>query len=74
MRASFRADVEHSLRAEPIAVGTLGTLAAGAGLAAALAILGLLVALVGTLREPRVERDLGIHDPGKWLPEDDPHR
>ncbi len=50
---SFRATVQRALRTEPIAVGTLGTLAAAAGLAAALALVGLLAALVGALREPR---------------------
>jgi hypothetical protein len=62
--ASFRATVQRELRAEPIAVGTLDTLAAGAALAAGLAILGLLVALVGTLRDPRVERDLAVQGLG----------
>jgi hypothetical protein len=64
LRARFRADVQRRLSSEPIAVGTLGTLAAAAGLAAALAILGLLAALVGALREPRVERDLAVQGLG----------
>ncbi|HEY3727631.1 MAG TPA: hypothetical protein VGL51_10685 [Solirubrobacteraceae bacterium] len=61
---SFRSAVEHRLRTEPIAVGTLGTLAAAAGLGAVLAIVGLLAALVGALREPLVERDLAIQGLG----------
>jgi hypothetical protein len=61
---SFRSAVERRLRTEPIAVGTLGALAGAAGLAAALAIVGLLAALVGALREPRVERDLAIQGLG----------
>jgi hypothetical protein len=61
---SFRAAVEHRLRSQPIAVATMGTLAAAAGLAAALAIVGLLAALVGSLREPRVERDLAVQGLG----------
>lgn len=64
LRASFRADLQRRFDGEPIAVGTVGTLAAAAGLAAALAILGLLAALVGTLRDPRVERDLAVQGLG----------
>jgi hypothetical protein len=62
--AAFRARVQQALRHEPIAVGTLGTLAVAAGLAAVLALVGLLVALVGALREPRVQRDLVVQGLG----------
>jgi hypothetical protein len=62
--ARFRSTVQQQLRDEPIAVGTLGTLAAAAGLAAALAVIGLLAALAGALREPRVERDLEVQGLG----------
>jgi hypothetical protein len=61
---ALRANIQHALRTEPIAVGTLGTLAAAAGLAAALALVGLLAALVGGLREPRVQRDLAVQGLG----------
>src|SRR5204862_5415198 len=55
LTATWRADVQHALRSEPVAVGTLGTLAAAAGLATALAVVGLLAALVGTLRDERIQ-------------------
>jgi hypothetical protein len=53
-----RADIERELRSAPVARGVLGTLIAGAGLAAALAIVGLLVSLLGGGRDRQVERDL----------------
>jgi hypothetical protein len=56
--AAFRADIEHQLRAAPIARGMLGVLVAAAALSGALALLGLLVALLGAAREEGVERDL----------------
>jgi hypothetical protein len=56
--ASFRADIERGLRAAPIARGVLGTLTAAAVLSAALAMLGLLTALLGGARDERIERDL----------------
>ncbi|MFZ0043485.1 MAG: hypothetical protein WAK93_19405, partial [Solirubrobacteraceae bacterium] len=55
---SVRADVERALRDDPIADGVLNGLFAAAAVAAALAMLGLLVALAGAMREPRAERDL----------------
>jgi hypothetical protein len=58
LTASFRADIEHRLRAAPIARGVLGTLIAAALLSAALAVLGLLTALLGGARDERIERDL----------------
>lgn len=56
--SSFRADLEHALRAAPTARGVFGTLVAAAMLAAALAVLGLLTALLGGARDERIERDL----------------
>jgi hypothetical protein len=58
LSASFRADIEHSVRTAPIARGVLGTLIAAAVLSAALAVLGLLTALLGGARDERIERDL----------------
>ncbi len=56
--ASFRAQIEHTLRSSPISRGVLGTLLAAAGLAAGLALVGLLVTLLGGGRDERIERDL----------------
>ncbi|MEA2198822.1 MAG: hypothetical protein QOJ25_2873 [Solirubrobacteraceae bacterium] len=56
--AAFRAGVEHRLRSAPVARAVLGILIAATALAGVLAALGLLVALVGTARDPRVEEDL----------------
>ena len=64
LNRSFRADVEHDLRAAPIARGVLGTLLAAAAVAIALAVLGLLVTLLGPAREQRVERDLVVQGVG----------
>jgi hypothetical protein len=64
LNRSFRADVEHRLRATPIARGVLGTLVAAAALAAALAVLGLLVTLLGAARDERVQRDLVVQGVG----------
>jgi hypothetical protein len=58
LSSTFRADVERQLRSAPIARGVLGTLLAAAGLAGALAVLGLVVSLLGAARDERVERDL----------------
>ncbi len=58
LSATFRADVQRSLRSAPIARGLLGTLLAAAGLAAALAVLGLMVSLLGAARDERVQQDL----------------
>ena len=58
LSASFRTDIEHELRSAPVARGVLGTLIAASALAAALAALGLLVALLGSARDPRIEADL----------------
>jgi hypothetical protein len=46
----------------------LGTLLMAAALAGLLSILGLLVALVGTLRDPRIESDLAGQGAGpRWM-------
>jgi hypothetical protein len=64
LNRSFRADVEHHLRGTPVARGVLGTLVAATGLAAALAVLGLLVTLLGAARDERVQRDLVVQGMG----------
>ncbi len=58
----FRADLERSLRDAPVARAVLGTLIAAAAVSGALAILGLVVALLGAARDRAVERDL--HEQG----------
>jgi hypothetical protein len=58
LNASFRADLERHLRTAPIARGVLGTLLAAGGLAAALALLGLLTSMLGSGRDRRLEDDL----------------
>jgi hypothetical protein len=58
LSASFRADVQRSLAGDPIARGVLGTLLVAAATSAVLAILGLLAALLGAMRDVRTERDL----------------
>ena len=58
LSASFRADVQSSLSGDPVARGVLGTLLVAAATSAALAVLGLLAALLGTMRDVRAERDL----------------
>ncbi len=62
--AGFRSDVESTLRADPVAVGVLGTLTGAAAVATALAIIGLLASLVGAMREPQAERDLEVQGLG----------
>ena len=56
--ASFRVDIEHQLRDAPVARGVLGTLAAATALSVVLAVVGLLAALLGGVRDERVESDL----------------
>jgi hypothetical protein len=65
LSTTFREDVERGLRSAPISRGVLGTLAAAAILSAALALLGLLVALVGAGRDGLVERDLEAQGVGR---------
>jgi hypothetical protein len=62
--ATFRADIEHRLRSAAVARGVLGTLLAAAAVSGALAVLGLLVALLGGARDRRVERDLAAQGLG----------
>jgi len=64
LTTTFRADVQHDLRSAPIARGVLGTLVAATALSGALAVLGLLVALLGPARDRRVERDLAAQGLG----------
>jgi hypothetical protein len=64
LNRSFRADLEHRLRVTPTARGVLGTLVAATALAAALAVLGLLVTLLGAARDERVQRDLVVQGVG----------
>jgi hypothetical protein len=58
LQSSFRTDVAHSLRSAPVARAVLATLVAAAALSGALALVGLLVALLGAGRDVRIERDL----------------
>ncbi len=58
LSASFRNDVERALRTAPLARGELGVLVAAAVLSLALAVLGLLLALLASFRDVGVERDL----------------
>ena len=56
--SSFRVDIDHQLRDAPVARGVLGTLIAATVLSAVLAVVGLLAALLGGVRDERVESDL----------------
>ena len=58
LSVTFRADLQRSLSGDPIARGVLGTLLVAAAVSAVLAILGLLAALLGAMRDVRAERDL----------------
>jgi hypothetical protein len=58
LSVSFRADVQGGLAGDPIARGVLGTLLVAAATSAVLAIIGLLAALLGAMRDVRAERDL----------------
>ena len=64
LTATYRADIERALRADPIARGVLGTLLAAAVIALALALIGLLVALLGAMRDQAAERELSIQGLG----------
>jgi hypothetical protein len=64
LSAGFRAGVERSLRSDPIARGVLATFAFGAAVSAGLALIGLLVALLGAMRDRRVELDLAVQGLG----------
>jgi hypothetical protein len=68
LSTSFRSDIQAALAHAPIGRAVLGTLAAAAALAAGLAIIGLLVALSGALRNSRVEDDLAGQGAGpRWM-------
>jgi hypothetical protein len=58
LTATFRGDVERRLSGAPVARAVLGTLIGAAALSGALAVVGLLVALLGAGRDERLERDL----------------
>jgi hypothetical protein len=58
LSSSFRADAEHQLRAAPVARAVLGALIAATALSGALAVVGLLAALLGASRDGHIERDL----------------
>ena len=56
--SSFRTDIDDQLRDAPVARGVLGTLIAATALSVALAVVGLLTALLGGARDERAESDL----------------
>ncbi len=56
--SSFRVDIDDQLRDAPVARGVLGMLIAATALSAVLAVVGLLAALLGGVRDARVESDL----------------
>ncbi len=58
LQAQYRPVIERGLRDAPVARAVLGTLIAAAALSGALAILGLLAALLGPARDGRMEGDL----------------
>jgi hypothetical protein len=58
LEAQYRRTIESGLRDAPVARAVLGTLIAAAALSAALAIVGLLAALLGPGRDERMESDL----------------
>jgi len=61
---SFRADIERRLRGAPIARAVLGVLIAAALVSVVLAVCGLIVAIAGTGRDPRIDRDLIVQGVG----------
>jgi hypothetical protein len=56
--SSFRIDLDTQLRDAPVARGVFGTLIAATALSVALAVVGLLTALLGGARDERAEADL----------------
>ncbi len=58
LSSEFRADVQHRLRSAPISSAVLGTLVAATAVSALLAVVGLILALLGSARDERIERDL----------------
>ena len=63
--SSFRVDIERQLRDAPVARGVLGTLTAATALSVVLAVVGLLAALLGGVRDARVESDLAEQGVGR---------
>lgn len=64
LNASFRGQLQRGLETDPIARGVLGTLLAAAAVGLALAVLGLLVVLLGAMRDPQAERALAVQGLG----------
>jgi hypothetical protein len=62
--SSFRADLDNQLRDAPVARGALGTLIAATALSVALAVVGLLTALLGGARDERAAGDLAEQGAG----------
>jgi hypothetical protein len=62
--ATFRVDVRAALSAAPIARALAGTLLAAAGVAGALALIGLLLVIQGPFRDRGVEEDLAAQGLG----------
>ena len=58
LQAQYRPAIERGLRDAPVARAVLGTLIAAAALSGALAIVGLLAALLGPARDDRAQSDL----------------
>ena len=58
LTTTWRSDIERGLRQAPVARAVMTTLTGAAALAGGLAVLGLLVALVGALRDRELEDDL----------------
>jgi hypothetical protein len=56
--SSFRVDIDQQQQGAPVARGVLGTLIAATALSVALAVVGLLTALLGGARDERAESDL----------------
>lgn len=61
---SSRAAVQRRLRSAPIARGVFGTLVAAGAIGMVLALVGLAIALLGALRDPRAERELAVYGLG----------
>ncbi|MEA2145976.1 MAG: hypothetical protein QOG59_1563, partial [Solirubrobacteraceae bacterium] len=58
LTTTWRSDIEQGLRQAPVARAVMTTLTGAAALAGGLAVLGLLVALIGALRDRELEDDL----------------
>jgi hypothetical protein len=64
LSVAFRSDIEHGLVSQPLAGGILRTLLSAGALAAALAVLGMLLVVIGPLRDRRIEADLDAQGMG----------